>query len=91
MKVRFRSRALQDIAQIVDYFEDVSPTSGANILADIDRSISFLKDYPHLGAPVSDLPLRRIVTRQYKFKIAYQVTVQEIVIFGIFRFQDRAV
>jgi plasmid stabilization system protein ParE len=91
MQVRFRSKALTYIKEIVDYFETASPTSGVNVLTDIDRSVTLLKDYPHLGAPVEGYPLRRIVTRKYKFKIAYQVTAQAIFIIGIFRYQDREI
>jgi hypothetical protein len=91
MQVCFRSKALTDLKQTIDYFDGISPGLAGKIVADIDRSISLLKDYPHLGAAVAGHPLRRVVTRKYGFKIAYQATARAIVIIGIFRFQDREI
>jgi plasmid stabilization system protein ParE len=91
MQVRFRTKALNELKETIDYFDGIAPGLADNILADIDKSISRLKDFPQLGAFVPGYPLRRLVTRKYRFKIAYQVTSEAIVIVGIFRFQDRDV
>lgn len=37
---------------------------------------------------VPDRPFRRIVTRDYHFKIAYEVA-DDVIVIGIFRHQDR--
>ena len=91
MKLVFRKEAEADLRSIIDYFEGVAPEAVGNILSDIYRSINLLTRFPRAGTPVPDRHYRRIVTIKYHFKIAYEVSEQEIVVLGIFRYQDREV
>lgn len=85
----FRKQAEHDLCEIIAYYEDVAPATIANILSDIYRSIDQLGLFPHSGMQVPDREYRRIVTIKYHFKLAYEVRTDDIVILGIFRYQDR--
>ena len=89
MRVVFRRRAEDDLRAITSWFEEVAPESVPRVLDDIYRSINLLIDFPRAGIRVADTPFRRVVSRRYHFKIAYEVTAYSVVIAGIFRFQDR--
>lgn len=91
MRVVFRKEAEADLRSIIDYFEDVAPEAVGNILSDIHRSISLLSRFPHSGTLVPDRHFRRIVTIKYHFKLVYELSEEQIVVLGIFRYQDREV
>jgi hypothetical protein len=48
-----------------------------------------VRQFPAIGAPIEGRPLRRIVTRRYRFKIAYADAADLVTVVGIFRYQDR--
>lgn len=89
--LQFREQAEDDLQAILDYYGEVAPGSVDAIQRDIFNAIELLRDYPGIAARIEGHPLRRIVTKRYKFKIAYAVGEEAILIFGIFRFQDREV
>ncbi len=89
MKLFLRKEALEDMNAIIDYFQDVAPEIQPKIIADIQRAFDIVQRYPKIGMMIDGYPLRRIVTRKYRFKIAYQAGTDTIVVFGIFRHQDR--
>lgn len=89
MKVRFRLQAEADLRGIIDWFEGVAPESVANILDDIYRSIDQLIDFPRSGIRVPGYEFRRIVTRRFHFKIAYEIDKDSIVVLGVYRYQNR--
>ena len=89
--VRFRREAEHDLQQIIEWYDEVAPESLPNITADIWRAIDLVRQFPSIGMPIEDRPLRRIVTRGYGFKIAYADDEEAITVFGVFRFQDREV
>lgn len=89
-QVLFRSEAEADLRSIIAYFEVHAPDSVARILSDIYRAIDLLIRFPRAGMQVPGRPFRRIVTRRYHFKIAYELPDHDvIVVLGIFRYQDR--
>lgn len=88
-RIRFRSEAAADLQAIVDWYEEIAPLALPAILTDIGRSLDLLERYPRAGVAVADRPFRRIVTRDYHFKIAYEVVTNEVIVLGIFRYQDR--
>ena len=89
MKTRFRRRAELDLQEIVAWIESVAPEAMPRILDDIYSSIDRLIDFPRSGARVPGINLRRLVTRKFHFKIAYQIDDDGVAIVGIYRFQDR--
>ena len=88
-RIRFRSEAAADLRAIIEWYEETAPHALPNILGDVHRSLDLLERYPRAGMAVPDRPFRRIVTRDYHFKIAYEVTDDDVIVIGIFRYQDR--
>jgi plasmid stabilization system protein ParE len=89
MRVAFRKKAINDLNGIIEWYEVVAPESLSLIVSDIYRSIDQLIDFPRIGPKVPFQRFRRIVTRKYHFKIAYELGDNRIVILGIFRYQNR--
>ncbi len=89
MKVIFRRKAEDDLRGIMEWYEGIAPESVGNILGDIYRSIDQLIDFPRSGTKVPKQRFRRLVTRRYHFKIAYEINDDTVEIVGIFRFQNR--
>ena len=90
IRIIFRKEAEADLRDIISYYEDVAPASVSNILSDIYRSIDHLVHFPRLGMQIEGRTYRRVVTLKYHFKVAYEVN-DNIVILGIFRYQDRVI
>ena len=89
MKVSFRRKAEDDLRGIVEWYEGVAPEAVANVMSDIYRSIDQLIDFPRSGSKVPRQRFRRMVTRRYHFKIAYEIDDETIAIVGIYRYQNR--
>ena len=81
--------ARADLLSIADYYGTIDPEVADRILADIESTIAELEDFPHRGRRIAGRELHRILSRRYRFKIAYRVTEETIEIIGIFRFQNR--
>jgi plasmid stabilization system protein ParE len=89
MRVVFRKEALSDLQAIVAWYDDVAPQATGRVLTDIFRAIDLVARFPRAGAAVPERPFRRTVSRRYRFRIAYELSSDLIVILGIFRYQDR--
>lgn len=87
--ILFRAEAEADLCAIVAYYQEVAPEAVERILEDIRSTIGHLQHFPFLGMRVDGRSFRRIVTRKYHFKIAYDLQDATIVILGVFRYQDR--
>jgi plasmid stabilization system protein ParE len=66
-----------------------APGLSARIVEDVRTRIERLRHFPKSGKRIDVGDLRQVLSRRYRFKIAYQVTEEEIEIVGIFRFQNR--
>ncbi len=88
--IKFRLRADRDIERIIAYFLRVAPEAVPSIAADIDRSLGLIEENPERHPIVAGTSYRRLVTRRYKFKIAYRVGRDVVEIVGIYRFENRA-
>lgn len=89
--ISFRKTAERDLLSIIDHYNNVAPEALPNILSDIYRATNQLAFFPYSGmeVPASRFGLRRIVSRQYHFKIIHHVTPDTVNIIGIFRYQNR--
>lgn len=87
--LQFREQAEDDLHAILDYYTQVAPGSVDAIQRDIFGAIELVRDYPRIAERIEGRQLRRIVTKRYKFKIAYADEAECITVFGIFRYQDR--
>jgi plasmid stabilization system protein ParE len=88
-RIVFRKEALEDLEAIIAWYDEIAPDVTTRILADIFHSVDQLTRYPRSGVQVPDRPFRRIVTLRYHFKIAYEVSDDQVIVLGIFRHQDR--
>ena len=88
-RVVYLDVAQADLQSIADYYGAIDPEVADRILADVRSAIAKLDHFPHRGQAVRGGPLRRILSRRYRFKIAYRVRQDVIEIVGVFRFQDR--
>ena len=91
MRIQFRKEAEMDLRLIVSHYQDVAPEAVDGILADIYRTIDQLVRFPNSGMRVHNRQFRRIVTLKCHFKIAYEVTESQVIILGIFRYQNREI
>lgn len=87
--IKFRLRADRDLERIIAYYLRFAPEAVPAIAADIDRSLGLIEEHPERFQEVPGTPYRRLVTKRYKFKIAYRVRRDIIEILGIYRFQNR--
>jgi addiction module RelE/StbE family toxin len=78
MKVRYSSRALQDLAEIVAYLDDRSPSAAEAVRRAIETSIMVLADFPLL-APETDIAgVREMTIARYPYKVYYAVEGEEV-------------
>jgi len=87
----FRREAEQDLRSIFSYLakQDVSDTSADRVKADIYETLSRLSMWPESGHVVSGEPGLRTTTPKYRYTITYYVTLTNIEIVGIFKYQNR--
>ncbi|KRA80682.1 type II toxin-antitoxin system RelE/ParE family toxin [Altererythrobacter sp. Root672] len=89
MQIRYRRSALADLNAIEAFYLEQAPHAIHHVLADIRAAIGILAHFPRVGKRIGQRGLRRILTRRYRYMIAYRAERNEIEIIGIFRFQDR--
>ena len=65
------------------YFEGVASETLPNITEDIWRSLNLLVHFRAIGMKAEGRPYRRIVSRRYKFKIAYLDEDEAVTVLGI--------
>lgn len=85
----FRQEALADLNAIRSYYLAFGNDTLDRILDDLERSLDLVRQYPMVGPAVPDRAFRRVVSLRYGFKIAYLDEPEQIVVLGIFRFQNR--
>ena len=85
----FRRSALADLDTRATYFDAIDPDIMQRIVADIERAVARLAQFPRSGEAIARTGLRRIVSRRYRFTVSYLVGPERIEIVGVFRFQDR--
>lgn len=73
MSVRYSSRALRDLGEIVAYLDNLSPAAARSVRRTIETSITVLADFPLL-APLTELPgVREMTIVRYPYKVYYTV------------------
>jgi plasmid stabilization system protein ParE len=85
MKLRFTSRAAQDLAEIADYILEQSPQAALRVRAAILESLQNLILFPNVGRQQNVEGVRKLVTRHYPYLVYYTTddVAQEIVILAI--------
>lgn len=89
MRIEFSRRGADDLRALIGWYRETAPESLNRVLADINRSIDLLMDFPSAGEASPDGRFRHLVTRKYRYKLAYRVEADRVRIIGIFRYQQR--
>ena len=50
--IHYRVRAREDLRAIADYYGGIDPDVADRMLADIERAIAYLREYPEMGQAV---------------------------------------
>jgi plasmid stabilization system protein ParE len=85
MKLRFTSRAIQDLTDIADYIHERDPSAALRVRVAILDSLQNLVVFPESGRRQKLDGVRKLVTRRYSYIIYYFLdeTADEIVILTI--------
>jgi toxin ParE1/3/4 len=85
MKLRFTSRATQDLAAIANYIQAHSPAAAQRVRAAILDSLQTLVLFPQVGRKQTVQGVRKLVSRKYPYLVYYTVneTDEEIIILTI--------
>jgi toxin ParE1/3/4 len=85
MKLRFTSRAAQDLAAIADYIRARNPAAAQRVRAAILQSLQNLVLFPQAGRAQTVAGVRKLVTRKYPYLVYYTVdeTSEEVIVLTI--------
>ncbi len=79
MRIRYRARAVADIAEICRYLEERSPDGARHVLQAIHDGISLIGEPPRAGIQADDPAVRVKVVRRYRYKVFYAIVDNETV------------
>jgi toxin ParE1/3/4 len=85
MKLRLTPRAARDLADIGDYLWERSPGAALRVRDAILQSLQNLSLFPELGRKQEEEGVRKIVTRQYSYRVYYMAdeATNEIIVVAI--------
>jgi toxin ParE1/3/4 len=85
MKLRFTSRAVENIAAIADYIRERNPAASKRVRAAIYESLQDLILFPYIGRRQQTKGVRKFVTHKYRYLVYYTVdeAADEIVILNV--------
>ena len=75
------------LESIFRYIAEDSLYHATRVIESIEKSISFLEEFPHIGTRVSGND-RYIVESQYKYKITYRIDGTKVIITTIFKYKN---
>jgi plasmid stabilization system protein ParE len=72
MKIRYALRAQRDIASVISYIEQSSPTGADRVRTSLDATFSLIGQHPHVGLRAgTDLYVKTVA--DYPYKIFYRL------------------
>ncbi len=74
MNVRFTSRSLHQIEDILSFIYSNSPQGAAKVAARLDEILELLKRQPHVGRRTDRAGIRRLTLSPYPYVLFYRVT-----------------
>jgi toxin ParE1/3/4 len=85
MKLRLTPQAARDLADIGDYLSDRSPRAALRVRDVVLQSLQNLSLFPELGRKQEEEGVRKIVTRQYSYRVYYMTdeATDEIIVIAI--------
>ncbi|WP_044562113.1 type II toxin-antitoxin system RelE/ParE family toxin [Azospirillum sp. B4] len=82
MKVRYTRAASAELAAILDYIDERSPSGARNVKRRLQDIVTILAAHPYVGRLTKRPGIRRAVATPYPYLILYQVMGDGIVIHG---------
>ena len=89
MKVRWTSKAVQDIARLHDHLKPVAPEAAARIVQQLVRAPDRLLDHPRIGEKLeayAPREVRRIIAGNYE--IRYEIVATMIFILRLWHCRE---
>jgi toxin ParE1/3/4 len=78
MILRYSRRALNDLAEILDYLDERSPRGARSVKLAIQRAIDTIGENPSLGHPTGSGAIRATPVRRYPYLIYWTVEANEV-------------
>ncbi len=82
MKLRFTSRAADELEEIIEYIRERSPQGVRHVRSRIQKMTSYVLVHPHTGTLTSS-GLRRLAATLHPYLIFYKVFANEVVVVGV--------
>ncbi|WP_316233963.1 type II toxin-antitoxin system RelE/ParE family toxin [Bradyrhizobium sp. SZCCHNR1098] len=83
MKLRFTTRAANELESVLDYVASHSPGGARRVHMRIKSVFDMLVYYPKAGAQSTHPRLRRLTINPYPYLIYYEVAADEVVIHSV--------
>lgn len=77
--VRFLSKAEQDIAEAIEWYNTISKKVAQGFLFELNRSFEAIRQFPE-AYPIVYVDLRMFVLNTFPYKVIYLVTDSEIIV-----------
>ncbi|HEV7587837.1 MAG TPA: type II toxin-antitoxin system RelE/ParE family toxin [Longimicrobium sp.] len=74
--------ARRELRRAVDWYDGEAPGLGDELVAEVDRTLKDIVEYPDAGSPHL-AGTRRLLTRRFPYSIIYQVRGDEIVVIAV--------
>ena len=84
----FHRLAERELAEAAEYFERESPGLGAAFIAEVERCVATILEYPESGAVVA-APVRRRLVRRFPYAVLYSIKSDHIRVLAIMNSKRR--
>jgi len=82
MRVRFVPEADEELSEATAYLNQRSKQAAQRFVADVDRAIQLLLQFPGLGSPLAH-DLRRFSLRVFPYRLIYRIEGEVIRIYAV--------
>jgi plasmid stabilization system protein ParE len=79
---RYLEEADQEFQEHIGYFDSVSRAVALRFVDAVEAAINEIRQYPEIGAPITRLVRKRVLTK-FKYNILYVNTSAEIIVIAI--------
>jgi plasmid stabilization system protein ParE len=83
VRIRYTSTALSELVEILAYLSDRSPAAADAVARRIDKVISTVSSFPHIGQEIDQADVRMLSLVRYPYLIFYRARRDEIEILHI--------
>lgn len=83
MKLRFTRPALDDLADVLDYLDALSPAAAFRVKGRIKAVTELIVRHPRIGRRTDDADIRRIAATPYSYLIFYEVREDEVIVHAV--------